>query len=83
MDETVSSSPVMEDPIIIQGVEEVGMMMQRFDWPDYVVFVIMLLICIAIGIYFGFVNTAKTASDYLVGGRNMKIFPISMSLIAR
>lgn len=41
-----------------------------------------------IGVYFGFFEkkTAKKCdeeSDYLVGGRQMSVIPITMSLIAR
>jgi Na+/proline symporter len=47
----------------------------------------MLAICASIGVYFGFFEKKSKAiadeSDYLVGGRRMKIFPVAMSLIAR
>ncbi|XP_005188094.2 sodium-coupled monocarboxylate transporter 1 [Musca domestica] len=58
----------------------------------------MLIICSAIGFYFGFIEKKQKnrgqwnvgdeqprdseALDYLVGGRRMKVFPVSMSLIA-
>uniref|UniRef100_A0A182NQG4 Sodium/solute symporter n=1 Tax=Anopheles dirus TaxID=7168 RepID=A0A182NQG4_9DIPT len=55
----------------------------RFAWPDYLVFVSMLLLCILIGVYFGFVQRKpNTESEYLMGGRTMLVFPIALSLIA-
>lgn len=74
--------------MIAPGVDDVKISLQRFGWPDYVVFLLMLLSCIAIGIYFGFIEKkskkpSDEEADYLVGGRTMGVFPISMSLIAR
>ena len=56
-----------------------------FDITDYIVFAITLLIPILIGMYYSFIakNTPKTVSEYLVGNRNMGLFPVSMSLAAR
>lgn len=64
-------------------IDDVVKNLQRFSWPDYLVFVIMLVLCIFIGIYFGFLKKSVTESDYLMGGRNMLVFPIALSLIAR
>ncbi|XP_014209704.1 sodium-coupled monocarboxylate transporter 1-like isoform X2 [Copidosoma floridanum] len=66
----------------IPSVEEVISSMQNFGWPDYGIFVSMLLACGLIGVYFGFVRRSKGEDEYLVGGRNMRTFPVSMSLIA-
>ncbi|XP_026467597.1 sodium-coupled monocarboxylate transporter 1-like [Ctenocephalides felis] len=63
-------------------VEELGLSLQQFGWLDYVFFVAMLLICIFIGIYFGFIKKVDSEQEYLAGGRNMLVTPISMSLIA-
>lgn len=72
------------------SVDEVKISLQKFGWPDYLVFLIMLVGCSLIGIYFAWKmqknkksKTCKQEDDYLVGGRNMKVFPVSMSLIAR
>lgn len=68
----------------MEQLADVMLHLQRFSWPDYLMFVIMLLLCICIGIYFGFMQKTKsTESEYLVGGRNMMVFPIALSLIAR
>lgn len=54
-----------------------------FVWPDYVVFLIMLLVCIFIGIYFGFIKTSKNVKDYLIGSKNMAVWPVTISLAVR
>ncbi|KAL6447758.1 hypothetical protein ACFW04_000123 [Cataglyphis niger] len=56
--------------------------MQNFGTSDYTVFAVMLIACGFVGIYFGFVNKSSGEDEYLVGGRNMKTFPVSLSLIA-
>lgn len=56
--------------------------LQRFSWTDYVVFIAMFVLCILIGIYFGFMKKSMGESDYLMGGRNMLVLPISLSLVA-
>ncbi|XP_054261819.1 sodium-coupled monocarboxylate transporter 1-like isoform X3 [Macrosteles quadrilineatus] len=55
-----------------------------FDWVDYTVFGAMLVLSVLIGVYFAILAKDKQASsaEYLMGGRTMGIFPISMSLIA-
>ncbi|XP_055547206.1 sodium-coupled monocarboxylate transporter 1-like isoform X1 [Wyeomyia smithii] len=76
-----------------QSVDELSRSLQRFNWPDYLVFVLMLVSCIFIGIFFGYKDHVKhknrktarrdsEALDYLVGGRKMKIFPVAVSLVA-
>lgn len=77
------------------NLEQIKIHLQRFGTLDYSVFVVMLLGCVLIGIYFGFIEKKPKPSkrkcsivsieedDYLVGGRKMKIFPVAMSLIAR
>lgn len=56
-----------------------------FDFLDYTVFFLMLFVSAMIGVYFAFFAKIKqnTTSEYLMGGKTMGIFPISMSLIAR
>jgi hypothetical protein len=56
-----------------------------FSWLDFLVFGAMLCLSALIGVYFGFFAKKKqnTTTEYLMGGKTMGIFPISMSLIAR
>ncbi|XP_075144984.1 solute carrier family 5 member brother of rumpel [Haematobia irritans] len=63
-------------------VDNIISQLQHFTWPDYVVFVAMFILCIFIGIYFGFMNKSSGESDYLMGGRNMLVLPIALSLVA-
>lgn len=60
-------------------------MYEYFDLLDYMVFAGMLLLSALIGIYFAFFAPQKqnTTAEYLMGGKTMGMFPISMSLIAR
>uniref|UniRef100_A0A1I8Q8H6 Sodium-coupled monocarboxylate transporter 1 n=1 Tax=Stomoxys calcitrans TaxID=35570 RepID=A0A1I8Q8H6_STOCA len=75
------------------NVDEMRKSLQSFGWVDYLVFILMLASCAAIGIYFALQMRRKAKlnqnltnkdaeDDYLVGGRKMKIFPIAMSLIS-
>ncbi|XP_059611526.1 sodium-coupled monocarboxylate transporter 1-like [Phlebotomus argentipes] len=66
----------------MQSLEDLILRSQKFSLPDYLVFVTMLFFCILIGIYFGFIKNVDTESEYLVGGRQMQVFPIALSLIA-
>lgn len=61
-----------------------GLALQRFAWPDYLVFVAMLVLCAIIGVYFGYFAPGEHDEDeYLMGGRKMQVLPISLSLVAR
>lgn len=57
--------------------------LERFSWPDYLVLVLMLFLCVLIGIYFGLNQKSSSENEYLMGGRTMSIFPVAMSLVAR
>ena len=51
---------------------------------DYTIFAMMLTVSTAIGVYFGYFDgQEKTAEEYLLGGKNMKVIPIAISLVAR
>ena len=55
-----------------------------FSWYDYTLFFAMLGVSALIGVYFGCFGTKQSSADeYLMGNKNMKVFPISVSLIAR
>ena len=55
-----------------------------FGSMDYIVFVLLLCVSSAIGVYFGFFSKSKNTTDeYLMGGKKMKSFPIAISLVAR
>ncbi|XP_077287850.1 sodium-coupled monocarboxylate transporter 1-like [Arctopsyche grandis] len=55
----------------------------EFDLSDYVVFAMMIMISTLVGIYFGcFGSKQKTAKEYLLGGKTMKVLPVGFSLVA-
>ncbi|OAD59039.1 Sodium-coupled monocarboxylate transporter 2 [Eufriesea mexicana] len=54
-----------------------------FGWTDYSLFSGLLGISVLIGIYFGcFSKKQDNTTEYLLGGKTMSCFPVSMSLIA-
>lgn len=54
------------------------------SWYDYILFGLMLFISAVIGIYFGFfAKKQSTSKEYLMGGKEMKVLPIAISLVAR
>lgn len=76
-----------------ETIENLRDTLKHFGTADYFVFIAMLLSCTLVGVYFGYEDYMKKkqvknqrrgseAMDYLVGGRNMKIFPVAMSLVA-
>lgn len=76
----------------MENVSSLKSSLQKFGWQDYSVFILMLVSCSFVGVYFGYKDKKKNnreldadrgALDYLVGGRKMKVFPVAMSLVAR
>ncbi|XP_065351696.1 sodium-coupled monocarboxylate transporter 1 [Cloeon dipterum] len=56
---------------------------ERFSWQDYLVFGMMLLLSAGVGVYHGFFgHQQKSTTEYLLGGRNLRAFPVAMSLVA-
>lgn len=88
MDESVNMEMKLD-------VKDLSKSLQHFDWIDYVVFIFMLASCAVVGIYFGFIdrnrsrkrgvsnNATEVAQEYLMGGRQMSVIPVAMSLVAR
>ncbi|XP_065221047.1 sodium-coupled monocarboxylate transporter 1-like isoform X2 [Planococcus citri] len=58
--------------------------MHYITWIDFVAFFGMLIVSAVIGVYFAYFAAEKqnTVGQYLMGGKTMGVFPISMSLIA-
>jgi len=58
---------------------------KKLSFLDYTIFCSLMLVSALIGVYFAFFAKQKqnTTAEYLMGGKNMAIFPITMSLIAR
>ncbi|KAF4521054.1 hypothetical protein B566_EDAN008126 [Ephemera danica] len=57
---------------------------RKFGFLDYSVFCVLMLTSASIGTYFAFFAKQKqnTTKEYLMGGKTMGIFPITMSLVA-
>lgn len=54
-----------------------------FHWADYLIFVLTLVISAAIGIWYAWKDKRKqNTSDFLLGGREMILFPVTLSLMA-
>ncbi|KAK9708917.1 Sodium:solute symporter family [Popillia japonica] len=53
-----------------------------FSWLDYFLFVSMLASGALVGIYYGFIRKQNTAQEYLLGGKQMNVWTISMSLVS-
>lgn len=56
---------------------------ERFGIVDYVVFSVMMLISALIGIWYGCGpgGKQKTTAEYLLGDRQMKNWPVAISLL--
>jgi sodium-coupled monocarboxylate transporter 8/12 len=52
-----------------------------FDWVDYTVFIGMLLISSAIGVFYA-CKGQHSAEDILVGGKGMGVIPVAASIMA-
>lgn len=78
-------------------VKDLNKSLQHFGWVDYIVFLLMLISCALVGVYFGYVekkfkkkrnirhvsDESEVAQEYLMGGRQMSCLPVSLSLVAR
>lgn len=88
---------VTEHGPAVLSMEELSNSLKRFGMIDYAVFGTMLFCCSMVGVYFGYEDHMKhkrkaknrrgslidvEAVDYLMGGRNMKVFPVAMSLVS-
>ena len=52
-----------------------------FMWLDYTIFVATVLLSLAIGLYQAFTSRRRlTTDEYLMGNRNMSMFPVAVSL---
>lgn len=86
----------MSDIDVKINVNDLNKSLQRFGWVDYIVFLLMLISCAFIGVYFGFIekkfkkkkvfresHESEVAQEYLMGGRQMSVIPIALSLVSR
>ncbi|KAG8236431.1 hypothetical protein J437_LFUL016936 [Ladona fulva] len=60
-----------------------GLRGKHFTLPDYIIFGILFMGTILIGLFYGcFRGRKSTASEYLMGNRQMHYVPVAMSLIS-
>ena len=53
-----------------------------FHIVDYIVFAVSILASLGIGIYFAFAGKKNADNqEFLMGGRNMKLIPVAISLV--
>lgn len=56
----------------------------QFKWYDYAFVTIMLAVSGSLGIFFGCCGKKQsTAKEYLLGGKQLKVIPVALSLMAR
>ncbi|CAL4080275.1 unnamed protein product [Meganyctiphanes norvegica] len=67
---------MMAEPLLIEELQAL------FTWADYLVFILMLLLSAAIGVFFGFFSKKQDTQEFLMAGKSMGTFPVAMSLIA-
>lgn len=82
------------DSVKNSNVDDIKKSLKQFGLTDYIVFGFMLIVCSVIGIYFGLQDHKRNKKrrvkasrgsvelNYLVGGRNLEVFPVAMSLVA-
>ncbi|KAG5668440.1 hypothetical protein PVAND_016380 [Polypedilum vanderplanki] len=74
-------------------VDTLSKSMRHFGVADYAVFILMLVFSSLVGLYFGYQDhkmkkqnkrngIEDDAANYLVGGRNMQVLPVALSLTA-
>ena len=56
----------------MDSTDQVNDLVQRFGWPDYLVFVAMLAVSAVIGVYYACIGGKQSTTDeFLMAGRNM------------
>lgn len=56
---------------------------KKFGIPDYVIFVLTLVISAGIGLFYAWRDKRRQSTEnFLLGGRQMSIFPVTLSLMA-
>jgi len=67
-----------------QTIFDVQDLASLFKWPEYCVFVAVLVISMGIGVFYGFFDKKnRTHEEFLMASRSMSVFPVTLSLICR
>lgn len=76
--ENVSSEFIVNTTVSSNGI------VPHFLWYDYVLTLAILAVSSGLGIYFGCCGKRQsTAKEYLLAGKQMKVIPVTISLILR
>lgn len=60
-----------------------GVDVANFSTADYIVLIILLISSALIGVYYAWVDRKRTNNqEYLTGGNQLSIFPVTLSLVA-
>ena len=78
MDEKSGVESVIEGTRLYKKEE----LIEKFGWEEYFILGLMLGVSLVIGIYFAW-KGQKNNSQFLLGGKNMGMIPMTMSLVAR
>ena len=54
---------------------------EKFGWEEYVIFALMLAVSAGIGVFYWW-KGQKNNAEFLLGGKSMGVFPMTMSLVA-
>ena len=74
---------VLRCPPFSQEVSSAMASNATFHWADYLLFILVLVISAAIGIFYAWKDKKKqTTANFLLGGRKMALFPVTLSLMA-
>lgn len=56
----------------------------KYQWHDYIVFFLMLIISVVIGLYHVFFEAkVKSVTNYLLGNGDISVLPVAVSIVAR
>jgi len=69
------------DAVLSQTLFSKPELIEKFGWVEYFIFALMLAISAGIGIYF-WKKGQNNNAEFLLGGKSMGVFPMTMSLVA-
>lgn len=78
-----AEAPEASAPSWLPGAGGSSASLLLFGPADYAMFAAMMALSALVGVYYGCYKRQDTVQDYLLGGKAMAVFPVSMSLVAR
>lgn len=85
--QTVSGSPALLSSITVSPENDFNLedlTTITFAWYDYLLFVLLLGLSVAIGLYYAFFSRHKqnNTNEYILGGKTMSVIPVAISLVS-